>query len=378
MFNLNVRKGLVTGLVASGCLLTFSSAAFAQTTKPVDVVVTVASEQAQVVSEPGVLIVAVESESPAAKAGLKRGDAVLKLGDQTVNNLPELRAALATLAAGDEISLTVQHGDASNTIKLTLGERNGQAFLGIRPYADVASMGGPGMTPGVGVQIQRGTAQGFTQAMPAQPGVSVITVVENGPAATAGLQAGDLIVALNGEKLEADGTLRDLLRSLKPGDKVTLTIERKGAKASEVTVTLDENPEQQGVGYFGMQVAPMVQIIHGQAQGFMPGHPGNLPHNLPRRFQEHCAQMEGQHDQRGHRPGRFFRWLCKHAGMGDHMGGGMHPGFFVAPAQEQFFFHAPVSPLDGAQPGEDIFYFFNDQQFVPGEQMFGYLATHPQ
>ena len=30
----------------------------------------------------------------------------------------------------------MQHGDANNTIKLTLGERNGQAFLGIRPYAD--------------------------------------------------------------------------------------------------------------------------------------------------------------------------------------------------------------------------------------------------
>ena len=63
-------------------------------------------------------------------------------------------------------------------------------------------------------------------------------------------------------------------------------------------MTLGENPEQQGVGYFGMQVASMVQIIHGQAQGFMSGHPGNMPRNmpgnLPRRFQERCAQMEGQ------------------------------------------------------------------------------------
>jgi putative serine protease PepD len=57
------------------------------------------------------------------------------------------------------------------------------------------------------------------------------------PAASAGLKAGDVIIELDGE-LVADAT--DLIvdvRSLAPGDTVTLTVERDGATRT-VTVTL--------------------------------------------------------------------------------------------------------------------------------------------
>jgi len=87
---------------------------------------------------------------------------------------------------------------------------------------------GTSSTPIIGVTLDMAYAG---------PGARVNGVTPDGPAEVAGLQAGDVITELDGD-LVADAT--DLIvdvRSLAPGDTVTLTVERDGATRT-VTVTL--------------------------------------------------------------------------------------------------------------------------------------------
>lgn len=65
-------------------------------------------------------------------------------------------------------------------------------------------------------------------AAPGTDGVRVVSVSPGGPAATAGMQAGDLIVALNGRKLAAGRELVEQMREVKPGDRVAVDLRRDG------------------------------------------------------------------------------------------------------------------------------------------------------
>jgi S1-C subfamily serine protease len=74
-------------------------------------------------------------------------------------------------------------------------------------------------------------------------GVLVADVGSGTPAADAGLQQGDIIVKMNGQKVTSDVDLFTLLRKDKVGDTVALTIDRNGT-SSTVNVTLGQRPQQ--------------------------------------------------------------------------------------------------------------------------------------
>jgi putative serine protease PepD len=65
-------------------------------------------------------------------------------------------------------------------------------------------------------------------------------LVPGGPAEKAGLQPGDVILALDGTKVEGNAELIVAIRSKRPGDSVTLTVRRNGSKR-DVRVTLGAN-----------------------------------------------------------------------------------------------------------------------------------------
>jgi putative serine protease PepD len=73
------------------------------------------------------------------------------------------------------------------------------------------------------------------------PGNTGPAVVAGGPAEQAGLQAGDVIVAVDGAAVDATHDLSTLIVPHAPGDKLTLTINRGGA-TKELTVTLGTLP----------------------------------------------------------------------------------------------------------------------------------------
>ncbi len=77
--------------------------------------------------------------------------------------------------------------------------------------------------------------------LPVGAGAVIELVEPGGPASSAGLQEGDLIVAVNGQSLNTGSALPALMFSLRPGEQATLRVVR-GDQAGDVVVTLGEFP----------------------------------------------------------------------------------------------------------------------------------------
>jgi serine protease Do len=75
----------------------------------------------RVSQEEAVLVSSVEADSPAAKAGMKAGDVILKLEGAAIEGAGDLRRALNKAEAGQEVTITVQRDGKPLDLKVTLG-----------------------------------------------------------------------------------------------------------------------------------------------------------------------------------------------------------------------------------------------------------------
>jgi putative serine protease PepD len=73
-------------------------------------------------------------------------------------------------------------------------------------------------------------------------GVSVYSVVAGGPADTAGIKAGDLIVSINGQATPDTSTLSGILVGLEPGNVIKVGIQHADGTTATVSVTLGQLP----------------------------------------------------------------------------------------------------------------------------------------
>jgi serine protease Do len=78
--------------------------------------------------------------------------------------------------------------------------------------------------------------------LPKAQGAAIGTVEDGSPAAKAGLEAGDVILKIDGRNVEGNADLSRTIRSLKPGSKTTLSVWRAG-KTRDVLLTIAEFKE---------------------------------------------------------------------------------------------------------------------------------------
>ncbi|RME83262.1 MAG: PDZ domain-containing protein [Caldilineae bacterium] len=226
----------------------------------------------------GLVIVDIDKSGPAAAAGMVRGDILQVVNDTPVDTLADLKQVLSDLHPGDEITVTVLHGDELKQLTVVLGDRKGYPYLGIAPYPAPRS---------------RYVRKPPVQTAPGEPGVTIIEVAEGSPAARAGLEAGDRIVAVDDVPVDAEHPLPELIGRYRPGDTVTLTVERIAGGREKIDVRLGEHPERMGVTYLGIRYVPGLTTSHPKtpeqpegAQPFFgpfafPFAPEELPFELP-------------------------------------------------------------------------------------------------
>lgn len=201
-------------------------------TQVCDVLPAVRAQEAD--PEAGIVIASVVPDSPAAEAGVVRGDILLEIDDEALEHPDDLVRYLDELEPGDEVELTVLHGDDLRTLMATLGDRDGRAYLGLVPCG--------GLYKEIEVDVRVGV-----------PGAIIVEVMPDSPAEEAGLQRGDVIVAVDGQELDAENTLADLIAQYEPGDTVTLGIKRPDEEPFEITVELGEHPDKEGTAYLGVR-----------------------------------------------------------------------------------------------------------------------------
>ncbi len=121
-----------------------------------------------------------------------------------------------------------------------------------KAIADKLIKNGKVERPYIGVSVQDLTPQlKAAKGIVANQGAIVTNVMKGYPADKAGLQAGDVIIKLNGKKIEGKDQLINDLLMYNPGDVVTLTIERN-KKDMDVMVKLTSWPNETEIAY-GMQ-----------------------------------------------------------------------------------------------------------------------------
>jgi len=215
-----------------------------------------AAAQTEPASEPGLVIVRVDADGPAAEAGVKRGDILLAIGEQEINQPADWFQAARGLQAGEPVKLTVLHGDDERSLTATVAERNSRAFLGLQVYLGAAA-------------DEAASEPLLLPLMSSTAGAQVIEVVADSPASAAGLQADDVITAVDGKTLDGEASLADIIAGYQPGDEVTLTVTRADAE-QELTATLGENPDDASRPFLGIRYSTIVamQDLQDQAMPF--------------------------------------------------------------------------------------------------------------
>jgi S1-C subfamily serine protease len=211
--------------------------------------------------EKGILIASVLPDSPANEAGLKRGDILLAVDGEEVNSFLDLKGILDEKDPSDEVELSVARGDEQLTLTASLGEQDSAAFLGVLPC-------GPGFADG---EFILRAYPGVKQLRNSAFGAYILAIEPDSPAEGAGLQEGECILSVDGEKVGQDKDLAELISPHKPGDEVELEVgDCRGGEARRVNVELGEHPEDSNKVYLGISYAPAPSRIPGASLGLPP------------------------------------------------------------------------------------------------------------
>ena len=166
----------------------------------------------------GALVSVVEPGSPADKAGVKSGDVVLGVNGKEIDQLSDLTTAIASIKPGTSARLEIWRNGNRQDINVTVGELTEQKVA-------TQSATEPGSAASLGLTL-RELAPDERAKLKTDGGL----VVQNtsGAGARAGIQAGDVILALNETPVTSIEQLKQLVK--KSAKTVALLVQRNEAR----------------------------------------------------------------------------------------------------------------------------------------------------
>jgi serine protease Do len=166
----------------------------------------------------GALVAGVEPKSAAATAGLKAGDVILQINDDPITQAGALSSRIGLAQPGEKVKLKIWRDQKEHELQVSLGTAQGdkQASLSDKSGADNGKLG---------LALRPLTPQERQQASLDQ-GLLVQGV--QGASKSAGLQRGDVVMAINGRPVDSTEDIQRVLTA-KPKN-VALLVWRNGER----------------------------------------------------------------------------------------------------------------------------------------------------
>jgi len=156
----------------------------------------------------GALVTEVMPDTAAARAGLKRGDILLRFDGREVRGVRDLQLRVASKATGSTVEVVVLRGGRQVTLKVTVAARDEQVEA-------------PAVTPA--------RRLGFEVEAAADGGVSVVRIDPTGPAASSGLRPGDSILQVNDREVTGLTMFEQAVSALGDVSSIRLLVRRGGS-----------------------------------------------------------------------------------------------------------------------------------------------------
>lgn len=197
----------------------------------------------------GLQIARIAAGSPAQQAGLQLGDVLVSLDGQPLNSISQVQALLAARTPGTPVSIGLTRATQSLTVTAVLSNTPRlsptAASITISPNGTpqgAQSDSAPTVNPGAGVHLGVTydvitPALASARQLPVTDGALIDSIEPGSPAAAAGMQVGDIVTAVDGDKVDVRHTLAVRLVAYGSGDTFSLTVIRAGQTIS-LMVTL--------------------------------------------------------------------------------------------------------------------------------------------
>lgn len=166
----------------------------------------------------GALVADIAPNSPAERAGLSRGDIILRIDGKEIQGVAELQKTVRSYHPGDRVTVEVWRDKKTITFEVTLGELQEETIE--TPAALAVTLG---------IEVRDITPDLVNQyALKRTSGVVIVGIDAGGPADQTGLRPGDVILEINRRKIRSLDDWEGVLSTVQPGETVLLLIDRGG------------------------------------------------------------------------------------------------------------------------------------------------------
>jgi len=171
------------------------------------------------------LVAEPQANGPAAKAGVESGDVITAVDGIPVRDARDLAKQIGSTAPGTSVKLTIWRKGEEKTFSVSLGELPSQREARAAPGAGPTGSDVPrlGLTLAPASQVAGSGSEG----------VVVTNVDPNGIASEHGLQTGDVILEVGGEKVSNPSEVRSALNEAQKGGKRSVLVRVKSGETTK-------------------------------------------------------------------------------------------------------------------------------------------------